>query len=135
VLIVLNDGEVDQGNIALDKSSDAPVLSFAQSTVGDFTNLTTSAMALAITPADSAASSHVKAEADAMIATLNATSSSTFDEVYVDGQVTSHTNALDLIDHDLAPSAEDAALVSFIASERIYVVSHLGQAQSLADSL
>jgi putative membrane protein len=139
VMLEANTGEVSAAAIALAKASSSAVISFATMMVTDHT-AANARLALVlqqqnITAADSALRQMLAMQAAQTVSTLLATSPSAFDQAYVASQITMHTMVLQLLDNQLIPNAQNAALKAELQMERTAVMNHLTAAQQLQTSL
>jgi len=132
-------GEINVANLAPTRASDPQVLAFAQMMITDHTQALNRGTALAstygLTPAASPTSQSLDASAASTVATLTALSGPTFDRAYIQSQVDMHTTVLRLIDEQLLPSATLPQLRSELTTTRAAVVQHLGNAQTIAQSI
>jgi putative membrane protein len=135
VAMALNQGEVDAGKLAQMNANKKAVKDFADMMVTEHTAALTREMMLGITAADSPLKTMVESDAMTMMTMLKAKSGSEFDKAYIDGQVTMHQQALDIIDNKLMPAAQAAALKTELTAMRMSVAMHLTEAKSVQSSL
>jgi putative membrane protein len=132
-------GEIAQGMIATSKGTRPSVVTFAQMLVQMHTTAEqrerTLANTLNLTPADNPVATQLRTTSDAIVARLNAASTSDFDAVYVSSQVDVHEQVLALIDNTLLPNAQNAALRAELTTARGEVQMHLADARALAATL
>jgi putative membrane protein len=135
VLVVVNDGEIQEGELAKTKATSSEVSAFAQRMIDEHTATKTRQATLfsnmGTSPAESAKSTQLKTEAAAMLTALQAKSGAEFDRAYLADQVTMHQTALDTIDAMLLPSARSEALRAELQKTRADVATHLAEARTL----
>jgi putative membrane protein len=129
-----NVGEIQAGQVAQAKASDAEVVAFADAMVTEHTTLDQEGTALAQQLAIAAAlpDNNLPQLQATELAALNATAAgATFDRVYIAQQVAAHRRTLDLIDAgiDRAQRAELRAALS--ADVRPHVAEHLDMAEAI----
>lgn len=139
IVVTANTIDVDQGNLALKKSSNAQVKQFAQTMVTDHNAVNAAAAALAkklnVTPKDNAISQSLNKEAKAVADTLNRLSGSAFDRAYINREAAFHAAVIDALDKVLLPATTNAELKATLIKYRPLFVAHLEHARSLQKSL
>jgi len=128
-----NLGEIEAGQLAVQRASDAEVKTFATTMITQHTQLDAQGTALAtqlgITPA--LPDNTLPAEQDREAVQLSAVTGTTFDRTYIAQQVTAHTRTLALVDASIA-EAQQAALRTMLQSTvRPMVAAHLATAQQI----
>jgi len=135
VLSTVDQGEINQAQVALKKTNDTRIREFATHMVDEHTASMQTGAQLAsrdsLTLSDSPKSTALQASGDQMLEKLNAAEGATFDATYVDGQIDQHAEVLDLIDHQLLPAVVNADLRDSINNARGMVARHLEQAKTL----
>jgi predicted outer membrane protein len=139
IAVTMNMGEIDMAALGSSHGTASDVTTFAGGMLAVHNAYDSAAAMLEtdenITLEMSAANDAVKAKLDAETAALMAASSdSDFDAVYADSQVTVHENALSVIDHELTPTAENAALKTYLSMIRDGMAMHLSEAKTLANA-
>lgn len=132
-----NVGEIQAGEVALDKATNEAVRDFAQMMIDHHTSLDQQGTALAtqlgITPA--LPDQRLPQVQAAELATLQATAAGNqFDRVYVAQQITAHQRALALVDAGL-DRAERAELRALLTQARPIIQTHLALAESIQDDI
>lgn len=139
IMIEANTGEVAAASVALAKATGPMVTTFAALMVTDHTaangHLAGIVQQQNIALADSVVRQMLAMQAAQTVNTLIATPSSTFDQAYVSSQIAMHTMVLQLLDGQLIPNAQNAALKAELQMERTTVMNHLTAAQQLQTSL
>lgn len=139
IVIVANDGEVSQGEVAVAKASHETVQVFAQQMIDHHTDAATEARALVtstgITPTPSAVSAALEAQGQATVTALSALTEPLFDAAYMSAQVAAHQSVLVLVDDTLLPQATNAALRSYLVKMRATVQTHLTAATQIRADL
>jgi putative membrane protein len=139
IMIEVNGAEVRAGQVANSRASNTATLAFATMMVTDHLAATGRLQIVLqsanINAADSPDRRALAAEGMQTLDTLWATPASTFDRVYLQSQVTMHTQVLQMLDAKLIPAAQNAALKSELQTERTAVMAHLTLAQQLLTNL
>ncbi len=139
VIDLANTAEVDQAKLAQTKAKNTKVKNFAAKMISHHgkakekgSKLSTK---LGVTPAESTASTQLKSDADAMMATLKSAPAADFDEAYINGQVQEHQKVLSALDEKLIPNAKDSELKALLQDMRSTVESHLKEAAQIEAEL
>jgi putative membrane protein len=132
-----NQGEIEEGQLAMQKSSTASVRDLAQRIVTDHTTSNEQIAALArdesIAMKESDLSRSLLQDHQAAMTSLNPRAGADFDTAYLRRQVAAHRYVLSLIDNVFIPSAQSSAMKAQLASDRAAVAGHLEMAtQALA---
>lgn len=135
VLQTINQGEIQQGQLAQSSSVRPDVASFASQMVTDHSSADAALTQTAIAPADSAIRLQLEAKASEDLATLRARSGPAFDSTYVGVEVADHEAALTVIDHLLVRYVTNPALRDQIKTTRDVVTDHLAHANALQEAL
>jgi putative membrane protein len=134
-----NDTDIQNGQLALEKSGNADVKAFANEMIAAHKQLNDQGSALVtklgVTPADNPTSTSIKTGGDATRETLRGLSGAAFDKAYVKGEVDLHQAVLDQLDNTLIPSAQNAELKALLQQARPIIASHLDHAKSLQTKL
>jgi putative membrane protein len=139
IVSTANSGEIELGNLAVQKASVAPVLAFAQMMI----TMHTAAQArqasllptLNLTPEDNMVSMRLREEAMSVAARLQPLTATSFDVAYIESQVAIHTEVLGLFDDVLLPSVTAPALRADLVLARGEVAAHLAEARLLLAAL
>ena len=140
IVTTANQGEIDEGNAALQKASSADVRAFAQMMVTDHTNALTQTSNLVsnrnIMPntANDIAST-LQGGARQTIANLSTYSGADFDRQYINAQVDLHQWLLGQLDKALIPAASDRRLRDLLQTQRTAVAAHLDRARQIQGTL
>jgi putative membrane protein len=139
IVVTANTIDIDAGNVANEKSTNARVKAFGKQMVTDHTGVNTMASDLAgklsLTPTDNATSQSLKSAADATKARLAGLSGAEFDRGYIDNEVAFHQQVLDAIDSTLLPNAQNAELKGLIEKVRPAIAGHLEMAKQIQAAL
>jgi putative membrane protein len=113
-LMASDSAEIDPSQLALQQAQDTAVKSFAQTMVDDHGALEDSLRALAqeqsITPAPSSMADQVRTQAQATMQQLQGMNGAAFDTAYVRAMLQSHQSALDAVQNQLTPAAQNPQL-------------------------
>lgn len=139
ILTTANMGEIESANLALKKTKDPAVKTFAQQMVTDHTAANDKNKALAtklgMTPEDNETSMAMKKAHTDATAKLTPLEGAAFDKAYVDIAVQDHVTVLDAIDKALLPSAKNTELKAFVTEIRPTIAAHLEHAKTLQSKM
>lgn len=132
-----NQGEIEEGQLAIRKGSTSSVRNFAQRIVTDHatSNEQISALvqAAAISPKENDLSRALLQDHQAAMETLDTRTGADFDRAFLQRQTAAHRYLLSLLDNVFIPSAQSAAMKAQLAGDRTVVAAHLEMAtQALA---
>ncbi len=137
VMVGANSGEVQAAQVALSRSGsdNTAVRTFATMMVTDHNAANARLQSLLqsanITAQDSSQRQALATQAAQTVNTLWATPDATFNAVYAQSQVTIHQMVMQLLQNQLIPAVQNAALKSELQTELTAVMGHLTQAQQL----
>lgn len=139
VLMAVNDGEVQMGEMAKKNAESADVKQFAammsthhQQAMGKMRNLQSKSK---IELKENDLSTKVKNDAGQEMATLRDKKGKEFDRLYIDSQVRLHKEALDAIDNRVLPGVTNGEVKTSINEARRQISDHLAKAESLLKKL
>lgn len=139
VAVTANAIDVELGEIAQRRASDARVRAFADRMITDHTAVNEQAAALAgrlgVTPEDNAISRSLRDGAEAAKETLRGVSSRAFDRAYMNREVEYHRAVLQALDGTLIPSTENGELRALLQQARGAIAAHLAHAEELHGAL
>jgi len=140
ILSASNREEIQPSQIAVERADDDAVKEYARRMIADHTRLEDEMTALLqqhnITLEHNAMSNQVQSETQQIIRRLENMNGSEFDRAYMEAMVNSHQKALDAINSQLLPSAQNPQLKSAIQQKVLPVVqSHLDEARKIQSSL
>ena len=139
IVVTANQVDIDAGQLAKARATDAQVKKFAELMITDHTGVNKSATALVtklkVTPADNATSQSLKSGGDANLKTLKGLKGAAFDKAYIDHEVGYHQAVLDAVDKTLIPGAKNEELKALLVKVRPAFVAHLEHAKHLQSSL
>lgn len=131
--------EIDAANEAMDKRPSSQVLDFAQMMKNDHSaNLQKTeslAQELNLSLSDTPGIMAMKAKNAAKSMTLKPLSGDSFEKAYMDAMVSGHQEALDKIDNELLPKAENADVKKHLTETRTAVAAHLQKAKQIQAGL
>jgi putative membrane protein len=139
IVATANQGEIEQGNAAASRATNADVRAFAQMMVADHTTALsavrdTSARA-GITPADNDTTAALQRTSRETITNLATYSGAEFDRQYMQTQINLHQWLLTALDQHLIPMAANRDLKSLLETQRVSVAAHLEQARAIRGRL
>lgn len=130
-----NTSEVEWGKLAQTKAKASAVKQFATMMVKHHTEAQQEQAKLFkklnLAPAESPASTELKADGDKITASLKEASAADFDRTYIASQVDAHEKVLKALDDKLLPAAHDQELTTGLRKMRATVEAHLTQAKTL----
>ena len=137
---VVNNGEIEQAQLAKTKAESPMVKRFAENMIMDHRKAEqTDAKVVkreGIIPEESAAATEIAGASTAALEALRATEPGPeFDRLYIDRQVAQHEKVLDLLDKELIPSAANAKVESELQKTRGMASRHLTRALEIENSL
>jgi putative membrane protein len=139
IVVTANTIDVQNGELALAKSSNAQVREFAQHMITDHTAVNKAAIELVtrlgVTPMQNATGTGLKASADATRTRLAQMSGAEFDRAYIANEIAYHQTVLEALDGALIPNAQNPELKATLVSVRPAFVAHLEHAQRVQASL
>jgi putative membrane protein len=139
IVLTADTVDVDYGKLAVKKTKNAEVKTFAETMIRDHTAVNDKAAALAkkinLTPEASDTSKSLKSDGDKMMAKLKGMHGAEFDKAYVDNEVTYHTSVIGALNTVLLPNAKNAELKALLESGKPIFESHLEHAKTLQKSL
>lgn len=139
VFAAANNGEIQHANLALERSQNEAVRSFAQRMVKDHTTaneeLERILQRARMSPVPVETTEQLERTASETAQTLNELTGSTFDETYIQSQIDTHRWLLETIDNALLPSAGRGDLEELLRQNRAVIAAHLEQAQQIKNSL
>ena len=133
-----NQGEIDSGNAASPKATNAEVKAFAQMMVSDHTAALRAANDVfarhAITPADNDTTRQLQSGTQQTISALNTYSGMAFDRMYMQSMVDAHQWLLNTMNTTLIPAAR-GDLKDLLTTQRAAVSTHLDRARQILAGL
>lgn len=136
IVVAANNADIMYADLALAKSKDADVRSFATMTKKDHTSVNEAAVALVtklkVTPVDNQVSFDLRDDADTKRLVMRDLEGFAFDSAYAANEVSYHTTVLGAIDGALIPSAKNAELKALLVAVRPAVAAHLEHARTLS---
>jgi putative membrane protein len=129
----VQDGGFDAGTA---RTTTPAVLAFAEMMITDHAHANVAVDALAIAPQASPVQATLQSSVQTTLGQLSSLSGPAFDVAYVQSQVTAHQTVLDLLQNQLIPQAQSAALKSLLQSSVLPTVqAHLAAARALLAQL
>jgi putative membrane protein len=132
-----NRGEIEEGQLAMQRSSTASIRDLAQRIVTDHATSNEQMAALvrdaAIALKENDLSRSLLQDHQAAMDTLNSRTGADFDRAYLQRQAAAHRYVLSLIDNVFIPSAQGSEMKAQLTGDRTMVAAHLEMAtQALA---
>jgi putative membrane protein len=138
-LDVATSNEVDQAELALDRTQAPAVKAFARMMIDQNTadneqgHAVAKHVGLAMTPSD--VSNNLKEASNEIVVDLRPLRKSQFDRAYVDTQVRSQQRLVKLIDEVLSPEAQLPEVRTYVSDVREHVEHRIDAAQKTLDKL
>lgn len=134
-----NQGEIDQGNAAASRATNADVRNFARMMVTDHTTalgaVRDTAGRAGITAADNDTTAALQRTSRETVTNVATYSGAEFDRMYMQTQVDLHQWLLTALDQHLIPLATNRDLRSLLETQRASVAAHLDQARAIRGRL
>jgi putative membrane protein len=139
IVVAANTIDIKNAELALEKSKNEAIRTFAQTMVTDHSGVNKAAVDLVtklkVTPVPNETSAGLTKSADDTRAALAKKSGADFDRAYIANEVAYHTTVLGAVDSALIPGASNADLKALLVSVRPAFVAHLEHAKQLSASL
>lgn len=138
IVVAANNADIMYAEMALAKSQDTDVRSFATMVKSDHQSVNRAAVELVtrlnVTPVDNQISFDLRDDAETKRLRLRDLEGFAFDSAYATNEVSYHTTVLGAIDAALIPSAQNAELKALLVQVRPAVEAHLGHAKQLMEN-
>ena len=139
IVVAAKQVDIEAGQLAASKATNARVKEFARQMVTDHTGVNKAATALVtklgVTPEPSETSRSLTTSGEQTRGSLQAKSGAEFDRAYIDNEVTYHQTVLDALDKTLIPNAQNAELKNMLVTTRPAFEAHLKMAKDVQASL
>jgi putative membrane protein len=139
IVVAANQIDIDYGKLALSKSKDQAVRSFAQQMITDHSSLQKAVgdlgAKLKVTPASSDTSKALNKQAKETTSKLKKLSGSAFDKAYVANEIAFHKAVINANDNVLIPSAKNGELKSALEGARPLFQGHLEHVENIQSTL
>jgi len=136
IVVAANNADILYADLALAKSKDAEVRTFATMVKKDHESINEAAVALVtrlkVKPVDNQISFDLRDDAETKRLMFRDLEGFAFDSAYAANEVSYHTSVLGAIDAALIPSAQNPELKSLLVEVRPAVQAHLDHARTLA---
>lgn len=137
---VVNNGEIEQGQVAINKAGNPQVKRFAQRMISEHRAANQAGAKVVkqagIIPQESAPATKIEDDATGVLESLRSTEPGEgFDRLYMETQVTQHQKVLDMLDTQLIPSASNPKLKAELTKRRGMIERHLTQAREIQQSM
>ena len=137
---VVNNGEIEQAQVATKKAGNPQVKRFAQHMISEHRKANQAGAKVVkqakIIPQESAPATKIEDDATGVLESLRSTDPGEgFDRLYIESQVMQHQKVLDMLDRQLIPSAENPELEAELTKSRAMVERHLTQAREIQQSM
>ncbi len=135
VAVTANQIDINNANIAKQKTRNEEVLKFAQTMATDHKAVIDQAVALVtklgVTPKDNAISKKLLADAAQTEKALHSKNGDAFNKAYIDNEVTYHQAVINVVENVLIPQAQNKQLKELLQSVAPVLHSHLEHAQMI----
>lgn len=139
IVVTANQVDIDAGELAAARSSNAEVRKFAQLMVSDHAGVNTAAVDLVtrlkVIPQDNPTSRSLKEGGKKNLAVLKTLDGPALDRAYVDHEVAYHQQVIDALDEVLIPGASNRELKALLVKVRPAFLAHLEHAKHLKTSI
>jgi putative membrane protein len=138
IVQVINEGEIQQAQLAQSKAKSAGVKRFAQHMLAahrDMENKDKKLLVrIQVVPSESAVGNQLKTEGQNQLSTLQGMTGPDFDRDYIEVQIRGHNQALELIDR-MVPAVKSAELKTELQNARPVVEQHLLEAERIQQDM
>jgi putative membrane protein len=135
IVVTANQVDIDAGTLAVSRSSNEKVKTFAQLRITDHSGVNKAATELVtrlkVTPQQSSISKALQAGGDENLAHLKTLKGAAFDQAYINNEYAYHQQVIDALDKTLIPGATNAELKALLIKVRPAFVAHRDHAKSL----
>ena len=135
IVMAANQGEIDQGNAASTRATNADVRAFARMMVTDHTTalgaVRDTASRAAVISMDNDTTSALQRTSRETVTNLATYSGAEYDRQYMQTQINLHQWLLTALDQHLIPLARNRDLRSLLETQRVSVAAHLEQARAI----
>jgi putative membrane protein len=139
VAVVANQIDIDNANIAKEKSQNNDVKNFAQTMINDHQSVIDQATALVkklnVTPKENATGKQLLSDAKKTQTDLSSKSGSAFDKAYIDNEVAYHQAVINTVQNVLIPEAKNSDLKQLLQNVMPTLKAHLEHAQMVQKNL
>lgn len=139
IVVVADDIDIHAAKLAVKKTSNPDVKSFAETMIRDHTAVNKKAISLAkelgMKPKSSATTRSLEAGAKKELKALKALKGTDFDKAYIDNEVSYHEAVIGMLDQTLLPDARNSQLKSLLESGRPIFEAHLEHAKQIQATL
>ena len=139
VVVAANNADISYAQVAMSRSQNDKVRSFAQTMVNDHTGVNKAAVdlvtRLGVTPMDNEMSRGIRDNGSQKVAQFSMLSGTAFDSTYIANEVDYHKVVLGAIDGALIPGATNADLKALLVSVRPAIAAHLAHAEQIKSSM
>jgi len=139
ILVTLNKIDIENGAIAKKSTKDNEVFAFASRMVKEHAEVLKQANELIkklnLHPDDSAVSKSLETEAEQNLSKLKFFSDNTFENNYVNAEITLHQKFIDIVDIHLITNVKNEELKGMLVNVRHVLVSHLEHAQKIHSAI
>lgn len=126
-----NSAEIEQANLALEKSKDPEVQKFAKMMIKHHSEAKKDQQKLKLQTADSTLADQLGGDAQSTLASLKKAGPADFDRVYMNAQVDEHRKVLQTLQNQLLPDASNSELKAYLQKIQPTVEKHLKSAEDI----
>jgi putative membrane protein len=131
----VHSAEIEQARLAQQKTTNEQVRQFAAMMIQQHTQAKQQESALNLGKEESPLSQKLSTRSQATLQSLNSKQGEEFDRAYIQAQVDGHQEALDAIQNELRPNAQNPELQTYLQDLQPKVLQHLEHAQRAQQSL
>jgi putative membrane protein len=139
VAVTANQIDINNAQIAKQKSTNTDVQKFAQTMIADHQSVIDKAVALVkklnVTPKDNDLSKKLSSDAEKTQASLKSKSGKEFDKAYIDNEVAYHKAVISTVQDVLIPQAKNTELKQLLQSVMPVLKTHLEHAEMVQKNL
>ncbi len=138
-VMTINSGEITLAKLAQQKATNPEVKKYATQMLNDHTKNNDHMHALAktekVSPKETKDSMKLKNTSEQKAEQLKNLEGNEFNRAYMDSQVEMHKNALDKINNELIPNAQDKELRAMLDKTKVKIQEHLKEAEQIRKTL
>lgn len=139
VAVVANQSDISYAKVALARSTNPEIKTFANTMIKDHNSVIEQAVKLvkklSVTPKTNEVSKSLETQAEETLKTLNAVSAKDFDKTYIDNEVKYHVAVIDAVKGLLIPESNNAELKELLQGVLPVLEMHLKHAQKVQKSV
>jgi putative membrane protein len=135
VVANVHSAEIEQARVAQKKTNNEQVRQLATMMIQDHTRAQQQEAALNLGKEESPLSERLSTQSQAMLQALRSKQGEEFDRAYIQSQIVGHQQALDAIQNELRPNAQNPELQAYLQQLQPKIAQHIEHARQAQQSL